>query len=404
MVTRSVLPLAAALLLGVSGAAFGFSASVGGTGSQATVRAANDALAKFRRGQVDAAIAEIDDVLHGGNLSGRESATLLYDRGMMYLQLRRTDKAIADFSNALCAEPHNRSAKLMLAKALFVSGEPEKGIDILAATVKSDPDDADAHLNLANAYHFRGDDDDALREYDAALDHGPSAYAYEGRALIELARGKAQDAERDLSKALALKPDYFDAYVNRGMAYANLGDGRLALADLDRAQKMAPDSIDVRIDRANVHALLGQADLAIADYDAAIAARPTDAALYRSRGDAYLSESDFARAIADYSAALDRAPNDATAHLDRGAAYYEQHRYDLAVADYRAAIALTPRDVRLYDNLGGAYAAQGKLDAAVIAYDEALKLKPDDRVALRERAGVMKARATGRAIVDDGRP
>ena len=70
----------------------------------------------------------------------------------------------------------------------------------------------------------------ALKKNSAAL------YYVRGRAYRQ--NDQLDLAEKDLSKAIALKPGYADAYNHRGIAYVGLGKKKEALADFTKACKM----------------------------------------------------------------------------------------------------------------------------------------------------------------------
>ena len=206
-----------------------------GNGSAATVREVKDALDKFHQGDPDGAIAILDGVLATGNLSDETIAVVHYDRGVIYASKRVWDKAIGDFAIAIEKRPRYGSAYVMLGQTYFSAGDHAKGVAALKTAIAVDPDNADAHSNFANALHGEGHDDEALAQYDRAIALHDSPYAYEGRGLIYLLKGHADKSVTDFTAALNLKPDYFDALVNRAMAYANLGDEKRSLADFDSA-------------------------------------------------------------------------------------------------------------------------------------------------------------------------
>jgi tetratricopeptide (TPR) repeat protein len=210
--------LASALALSAIAPAMAFSGTMGGTGSIENVREVKDALDKFRDGDADGAIALLTGVLATNGLPDEQSAIVLYDRGKIYLSKGDKEKAVDDFSAAIGKRPRYQPPYIMLAQTYFDAGEPAKGIAELKAALEVDPDSAPAHLNLANAYHHEHDDDHALAEYDEAIRFQSSAFAYEGRGSVYLLKGQPGKAVSDFSAAIAMKPDYLEAYVNRGMA------------------------------------------------------------------------------------------------------------------------------------------------------------------------------------------
>ena len=91
-----------------------------------------------------------------------------------------------------------------------------------------------------------------------------------------------------LNEAIRLKPDYADAYKNRGGAYANLKEYRRAIQDYDTAIRLKLDYAKAYYNRGNVYTKLGQYQRAIQDYDTAIRLKPDYVMAYNNRGIAYI--------------------------------------------------------------------------------------------------------------------
>ncbi|TRV64415.1 MAG: toll/interleukin-1 receptor domain-containing protein [Microcystis panniformis Mp_MB_F_20051200_S9] len=92
----------------------------------------------------------------------------------------------------------------------------------------------------------------------------------------------------DYNQAIKIKPDYADAYNNRGIAKKNLGDKQGAIADYNQAIKIKPDYADAYNN---------------ADYNQAIKIKPDYADAYNNRGIAKKNLGDKQGAIADYNQA-----------------------------------------------------------------------------------------------------
>ncbi|MGO8705622.1 MAG: tetratricopeptide repeat protein [Candidatus Brocadiia bacterium] len=125
----------------------------------------------------------------------------------------------------------------------------------------------------------------------------PHAQNYLGTSYFEA--GRPDEALVCFSKAIALKPDYFDALYNRGVVY--IATDRLVEA--------------------------------IGDFDKAIALKPDFAAAYNNRGAAHLKAGRLDEAIRDFSRAIERQPDYADAFANRAAAYSQNGQYEQALAD-----------------------------------------------------------------------
>jgi len=115
--------------------------------------------------------------------------------------------------------------------------------------------------------------------------------------------GDKQGAIADYNQAINIKPDYADAYYNRGIAKKNLGDYQGAIADYNQAIKIKPDYADAYNNRGLAKYELGDYQGEIADYNQAINIKPDYADAYYNRGLAKDDLEDKQGAIADYNQA-----------------------------------------------------------------------------------------------------
>ena len=119
--------------------------------------------------------------------------------------------------------------------------------------IQNNPDDFEAHYNLAALFQMRGDLPGALLQFTEAVRIRPddsTANNALGGAL--LASGHVDRAITHLNAALAGRPDYFDAHYNLGNALASQGDFQGALLHFRAAVRLNPQD-------ANAEANLGSA-------------------------------------------------------------------------------------------------------------------------------------------------
>ena len=137
----------------------------------------------------------------------------------------------------------------------------------------------------------------------------PSAYALRGRAYFK--KGNYYRAVFDFTDAIALKPDYTDAYVWRGQAYqlrGSKGDEDNAFVDFNKALELEPHRAEAYVGRGRSYLSMGEHDKAIADLTQGIQLKPDDFSVYFAyqwRALAYAFKGDMK------SAAQDRAKAEA---------------------------------------------------------------------------------------------
>ena len=117
--------------------------------------------------------------------------------------------------------------------------------------------------------------DEALSSYDKAISIKPDyaeAYSNRGNALRELKR--LDEALINFEKAIAIKPDYANAYSNRGIALQELKRLDEALASYDKAIAIKPDYVEAHSNRGIALHELKRLDEALACYNKAINIKP----------------------------------------------------------------------------------------------------------------------------------
>ena len=174
----------------------------------------------------------------------------------------------------------------------------------------------------------------AIQHYTRALELKPDYFdARNARGASYAMTGMVDLAIKDLSMVIKLKPDYFAAYLNRGGV--NMSDGRYhqALRDFGRVIELQPKVYAGYSRRAEVYRLRGDFDRAIADYNRAIQLKPELAELYNNRAIAYVNKGDLERAILDYSEAIELQAHFSAAYFNRGVAHLRLKEWIKAKVD-----------------------------------------------------------------------
>jgi uncharacterized RDD family membrane protein YckC/lipoprotein NlpI len=165
-----------------------------------------------------------------------------------------------------------------------------------------------------------------------------------------------------LNNAIKLRPDIAATYINRGIAYGELGDYQHAIESYNEAIRLQPHDVDTYFRRGYYYSKLSLYQRAIDDYNVVVRLKPDYADVYLNRGCNYLTLDQYQRAIEDFNKAIRLEPDFVKAYYFRGVAYFyldnlgkSQH----AIKDFNEAIRLKPDFVEAFYFRGVVYLFKG---------------------------------------------
>jgi tetratricopeptide (TPR) repeat protein len=171
-----------------------------------------------------------------------------------------------------------------------------------------DPDDAEAHYNLAHAYLKSGKLKKAIKPLKQAVRIGPFALAHYNLGSAYRNSDKLKKAIESFKQAIGIKPDHALAHYYLGVVYLNSGKLKKAIESYKQAIRINPD----------------------------------DALFHINLGVAYGRSGMYKKAIESLKQAIRIEPDSAWAHKDLGCAYHELGMQKEAIESYKQAIRLDP--------------------------------------------------------------
>jgi len=157
-----------------------------------------------------------------------------------------------------------------------------------------------------------------------------------------------------MSRAIELYPERaVIPYNNRGLAYDRRGNLQLALSDYKSAIAISPEFTDAYINRGIVYGESSLFTLAIKDFSRAIEIDPGNAKAYMNRGAARLGADDYAGALTDLKRGTVLDPGDARGLFNLGLAYLNAGERERGFKNMRKAADLGLPEAREFLSRGG---------------------------------------------------
>ena len=174
-------------------------------------------------------------------------------------------------------------------------------------------------------------------------------------ALINSELGNYESAVEGYQRAIALKPDFEQAYSNMAIALHKLGKYQESITACNKALELNPGF-------ALAHNNLGMTLNILRRHE---------------------------EAIASYKKAIHYKPDLDTAYYNLGNATNALGDSDGAIVHYNKATALNPNYTEAHTNLGVALSTLGRYEEADKSFSRAIELDPDHRAAISGKARVL---------------
>jgi protein O-mannosyl-transferase len=146
------------------------------------------------------------------------------------------------WQDTLAKNPKCWMAYCNLGVSFAAQGRLDEAIQQYERALDLEPDFPEAHSNLANELAAQGKRDEAIAHYERALQLEPRYLDAHNNLAVQLARqGRLAEAIPHWERALQIKPDYTEAEYNLGRALAQQGKTAEAIHHFEQALRLAPD-------------------------------------------------------------------------------------------------------------------------------------------------------------------
>jgi tetratricopeptide (TPR) repeat protein len=307
---------------------------------QLTEKAAKElfkSLREYSKGKPDKAVKAVDKALK----KQADYLPALYLRAFYHLSESKSDEAIADYDRILSIAPKEEKALWEKAQILEAKVEYTAALAAIDELLKHNPDHAAAHALRGTINQQLGDAEAAMNDFLAAARLAPDADLFYQIGETYLQNKMYQKAVRYFTKHLALDTASVYGYLNRGVAYYEMGKASRAIDDFYDALERNPQFSEAYFYRGMAYADLKLYKEALADFNKVIEIDPQHARAYYQRGRIYHLRGQRKSAIADYDKALALDPQFANAAYFKAQAYDELKNAAAARAAYQAYLNIT---------------------------------------------------------------
>ncbi len=220
------------------------------------------------------------------------------------------------------------------------------------------------------------------------------AVKYQDKGDLEKAQTLFLNSIGKFTNAIKGKPDYANAFYNRSVAEYRLflitNDSSYiykSLEDVNKAIAIKLDFKDAFIQRGLLYDLLGQHKKAALDYQRVIELDPQNARAYANLGTYYGQQGKYKKALEYFRKSLNYNPELFAGYSNIGLVYLHLNELDSALYYFNLALKYNP-DAITYYNLSIVYSRKNNLDKALEFMQKAYTLSPNDPVILYSLAGL----------------
>ncbi|MFH1620213.1 MAG: tetratricopeptide repeat protein [bacterium] len=228
-------------------------------------------------------------------------------------------------------------------------------IRLWEATLKTSPDNFRTHYNLAGAYLSAGRDEDALIQFEKALEIMPDdPLLRNSLGVVHFSHDRFKEAISEFEKAVRIYPMFDNAHTNLGWAHYKMGEKEKALRHIRKAIEINSDFGLPHFQLAKIYEDEGKIDEAVKEH--------------RIACEIYLYDWNF--------------------HKELIAVLEKQERFDEAIGEYRKAIGLNPHSVGAHNNLGVVYVQKKMYGKAKKEFERVMELDSVNSLGLENLANV----------------
>jgi tetratricopeptide (TPR) repeat protein len=271
-----------------------------------------------------------------------------YNAGLLADNMGSTASAMELYRKALAANRTHVNAREKLIKIYEKDKQWNRVVGNTQVMLEMNPNNADLHLYLSEAYLRMNQINQAINEANKAAKLKPRSSSIHLQLALLYEKDKKQDkAIEHYKKAVKLNKKNATAYNNLGMLLEKKGNRKEA----------------------------------IKNYKSAVSLKPKNKIFHLNLADAYEKEKEWSKALREYEKVVKLDKEHRSAWEAIAVLSQKVDRKDKAMQAYRALSTFEPKKILWHKNLAVLYESMGRLDHAKKEYETILKLDPNNKEA-----------------------
>lgn len=338
--------------------------------------------AHFRLDQYDESLEELNAAL----AQGYKPALHVYDvRWYLNFKKQNYDAALSDLQEAIKLDPKNTTYNINLGEVYLGKKQWHDAMNAFKAAAQVRPDDPDTEYFYGLVHYNLGETAEQQAAAANALRRG-TKYVGESHFLLADAFQKSRkfdDAVQNYQKAINAKPDLYDAYVKLSDLYSSLNQFKQAIDTTNKALEVFRENGNLYVILSMYYSLADRSQEAVAAGQKAVSLVPGNSMAHTNLCRAYNDTKQYQLAIETCNNALKISPNDGETNFYLGRAYDFSNKSDVATKYYDKAVSglleftkNNPTNSDGFYLLGNAYYASRQRGNAIAAYRKCLMLSP----------------------------
>ena len=195
-------------------------------------------------------------------------------------------------------------------------------------------------------------------------------------ALFLQRKERYNDAITIYGKIINYNDTWDFPFINRGLAYNNMGLHEKALKDLDKALEINPQSIITLNNKGIVLSRIGRFEESIVFFNKALDLNPFDAESWNNKG-ASLSDLDrYQKAIDCFMKSIELNPKYSSVHLNIGLVLRKMRKHRESITYFDSALEIDPTNAIFWYNKGKALQRIGDFHGAINCFKKVLIFAP----------------------------